>query len=132
MTPALLPQATFRLPNTLWSQASPMWKTREENSQSQGYSFKNLLNLPFDDKNVVITDDLAYTLFSDTDIDGMIKAAIAKSTDIYSKTKDVEAKQKTMDLTARFSRQGTLHTISTITTLRCRNWILQMPRQRLK
>ena len=72
------------------------------------YDFKNFLSLPLDEKSVTINEDLAYSVFSSTDIDGIVKDAFVKNTDIYQKTKNVEAKQKTMDITVGLFKKGDL------------------------
>lgn len=78
----------------------------QDKAKSLEYNFKNLLNLPFDDKPIMITDDLASSLFTDTDLDVMVKQAISRSTDIYQKNAIVEAKQKTMDFTTDYFKAG--------------------------
>lgn len=66
---------------------------------------KKLLNLPFDSKLIKINEDMVFELIKHIDANKAVDSAINNSTAIYNLTKNVEAKQKILDLTAEYFSQ---------------------------
>jgi hypothetical protein len=73
-----------------------------ERIESVESNIKKLLNLPFDSKLIKINEDMVFELLKYMDVNKAVKNAINNSTYIYSLNKDIEVKQKVLDLTGQY------------------------------
>jgi outer membrane protein TolC len=68
--------------------------------------FKRLLNLPYDEKNVLISDVYIYTLIKDFDVNEAISTAIANNLDLHKRNKALEIKNMIMEIDKVYFNQG--------------------------
>lgn len=78
----------------------------EKKVQSAGLELKRLLNLKLDETPLKVEDELVLSTWEVIDIEKIVLEALNKSADIFKKSEELKAKEKTLEVTGEYYKDG--------------------------